>query len=55
MNDCRQPFELFAFADVGHQRRFLNLRGLLGQIGKARDQVNRQVVNAVVVQVLKRF
>ena len=51
----RQLFQLHSFANVHHQRGAFNLRGLPYQFGKMRDQADRQVIYAVVTEVLKSF
>ncbi len=53
IHDRRQRFQLRAFANVHHQRSALDLGGLPDQFGKVRNQFHRQVVHAVVAQILE--
>ncbi len=53
VHDGRQLVQLRAFANIHHQRRALDLGRLPHQLGEAGNQVDRQVVHAVVAQILE--
>ena len=48
-------FQLGAFAHVDDEGGAANLARLHGQVGKLRDELDRQVVDAVVAEVLEGF
>src|SRR5215471_13304783 len=52
-DDHRQFAQLLTLADIGNQGGLFYLRRLLHQIGKARNQADRQVVYTVIAQIFK--
>ena len=55
LQDHRQLVEPCAFADVYDQRRAMSLRRLAHQLGKAGNQVDRHIVDAVIAEIFEDF
>src|ERR1700761_3776702 len=53
LQDGGKAFERLAFANIDDQRGTIDLRRLPNQIGKTRQQLERQVVYGVVAQILE--
>jgi hypothetical protein len=53
MQNGRQFFELGTFAHVYDQRSPTNFTGLHRQVGELRDELDGEVVDAVVAEILK--
>ena len=53
--DSGKLFQLGAFAHVHDKRGAADLTGLHSQVGKLRDELHRQVIDAVVAQILERL
>src|SRR5690242_15687010 len=55
LQNLRQSRERLSFANIDYQSRALNFRRLSRQIGKAWNEFQRKVIDAVVAQVLECF
>src|SRR5208283_2239826 len=55
LQNRRQLLELRTLAHVNHQRRARNFARLQGQFGEARNEFDRQIVDAVKAEIFKRL